>query len=175
VTLCSPALTGPLVQVSPAHRTQTATSLFADRPHRQRQIDLLSNNVAKIYRIAFDEINLHIFVEKFDFFLIPSLPWNNQIDLELRIHFPVKRLKTTITSDTDPPADRATNKEFVQGFGNLCLDTEGTLKTKDLIVSMRRVPPTFSQHLTEFGLFGDRLKVDDHQKNLLRSNIYQSN
>jgi hypothetical protein len=157
VTFCFTALTGSLIQVGPAHRAQTAATLFADRPHRQGQVDLLSNNIAKVYRIPFDEINFHIFVEQFDFFLIRSFLCNNQVYLELRIHFPAERIETTITSDADPPADRSANKKFVDRFGNPCPDKEGTVKTKDLIVTKSRLPPTFSQHLTEFCLFGDRL------------------
>jgi len=175
VTLCFTALARPFVQVSPAHRAQTAATLFAYRPHGQGQIDLFSNNVAKVYRIPFDEINLHLFVEQFDFFLIRSLLWNNQVDLELRVHFPAERLETAITSDADPPSDRAANKEFVHGFGNPRHDTEGTVKAKDLIVTRSRLPPAFSHHLAEFRLFGDRLKIDDHRKNLLKNDFNQSN
>jgi hypothetical protein len=175
VTLCFTALTVPLVQVSAAHRAQTAATLFADGPHGQGQIDLLSNNVAKVYRIPFDKINLHIFVEQFDFLLIRSLLWNNQVDLELRFHFPAERFETTVTSDANPPADRATNKDFVDGFGNPCPDTKGTVQTQDLIVTRSRLPPAFSQHLTEFCLFGDRLKIDDHRKNPLRNDFNKSN
>jgi hypothetical protein len=162
VTLCLPAQAGHLVQVCPAHRTQAAATFTAHRPHRQRQIDLLPNDIAKIYRISVDKINFHIVVEQFDFFLIRSLSWKNQVDMEIRFQFPVERLKTTIAPYPDSSADRSVNKELVDRPGNLRMDAEWSVRTKDLIVLITRLPPPLFQHFIKFCFLGDSLKVDDH-------------
>jgi hypothetical protein len=175
VTLSVPAEAGPLVQVCTAPRTQATATLAADRPDGQSQIDLLPNNIAQIYRIPLDEINFQVLVEQFDLFLVRSLFVDNEVHLELRAYFPVERLKATITPDSHAPAQRAFNQKLVNGFGNLYRYVKRSVEPEDLIVLLTGLPPTFFQHFTEFRLFRDRLKVDDHWKNQLENNFNQSN
>jgi hypothetical protein len=42
------------------------------------------------------------------------------------------------------------------------MDAEWSVRTKDLIVLITRLPPPLFQHFIKFCLLGDSLKVDDH-------------
>jgi hypothetical protein len=74
IAILNATLTRALVQVRPATRTQTATVRPAERLQRQRQQDILAQQLRHVQAIVLHDINIHLGAAEFTLLVAKGFP-----------------------------------------------------------------------------------------------------
>ena len=114
MSLVAATLALPLIEIRATLRTKAAATLFADKFHGERQIDLLFYDLIKINLVAVNKFHLHILLNEFRFGGIDLRAGGcGQKDTKPYTEIPAIGFQAPVTTNPEPSTHMALQKKSI--------------------------------------------------------------